>query len=837
MDEHYIYTQLLSTIRDGLQSIGYQDRLLINDYPFSADTERIVDFAAFAIDPPSYRTACLGVTASASNDTATIKQYQALGAPQILALDLHEGSARRWKTTASGDPKLIEHIDHISPEILGRMIAEHEEEWKPSAILRAKSIGFQSGFYQSDIFDLGLIPVLDELVSQKLDDLLTRTIAASAHVYKEHHATPLDYTTLFRLIFRLMTAKLLIDRRHPSASGWVELDAQAVIVQVEALYFQNSSLETLLLDQRVADTAWQHLRSGFSLANISAIAISQVYETTLVSAEARREYRTHATPPQIAEYIVNNLPFHDLPQEERRVFEPFAGHAPFLIAALERLRALLPPTMSAEERHAYFVRMLSGFDLDTFARDAALFSLMHADYPNPNGWNILSGDAFALPDFRSLLSGANIVLGNPPYGSIEPRERPAYPDVKAAYREVEALQRVLDVQPQMLGFVLPRTFIDGQSFRQARRFIDKHYDCVSLVELPSGIFLYSEVEPVLLLAHGTTGRDRRRSSAKVSKTAYPQFIKSGALPTQVEWDPDGTLWHNPQLGSVWDALSFLPQLGSSIIIGRGVEFTDETSNFVSMTPREGFIPGVTVFSGQRQLEPFVIRTHGYISDDPDTQRNNARLLPWDQPKVLANAIRLSRYAWRIAAAIDETGLAATQNFHGIWSNSEMPLEVIASILNGPVANAFLSTYTSRRHNTIERIKQIPVPSLRSGPIERIRSYVHEYRALRNRWLEQEGDDIFEQQCRELLWQIDAELLRAYDLPPKLERMLLDFFDGKERPGPVAFDRYYPQDFKPTIPWHIYSSREFLAASARQTLNRLPVIDDPILSEALKELED
>ena len=65
--------------------------------------------------------------------------------------------------------------------------------------------------------------------------------------------------------------------------------------------------------------------------------------------------------------------------------------------------------------------------------------------------------------------------------------------------------------------------------------------------------------------------------------------------------------------------------------------------------------------------------------------------------------------------------------------------------------------------------------------------------------------------------------RAYDLPPAVERRLLDYFCGHPRPGPVDFTQYFPSTFQAYIPWHIYISEDFKMASGKDTLKRLPVV--------------
>ncbi|WP_165360780.1 N-6 DNA methylase [Candidatus Chloroploca sp. Khr17] len=140
----------------------------------------------------------------------------------------------------------------------------------------------------------------------------------------------------------------------------------------------------------------------------------------------------------LAEYIVQQLPFDELPQDERRVFAPFTGHAPFLIAALGRLRTVLPSTMDADQRHDYFVRMLRGMELDAFAREVARYSLILADYPNPDGWDIRQADVFSSPYTDTYLQQAKIVLCNPPFSDVPTRGTQTRLRAGAAKRAVKA---------------------------------------------------------------------------------------------------------------------------------------------------------------------------------------------------------------------------------------------------------------------------------------------------------------------------------------------------------------------------------------------------------------
>jgi hypothetical protein len=213
-------------------------------------------------------------------------------------------------------------------------------------------------------------------------------------------------------------------------------------------------------------------------------------------------------------------------------------------------------------------------------------------------------------------------------------------------------------------------------------------------------------------------------------------------------------------------------------------------------------------------------------------------LPWERPKIIANAARLSEGHWTIAAAIDNQGIMATQRFHGVWPTNSVSLELLAAVLNGPIANAYVSTHRTSRDNQIRFIKQIPFPPFTTAQTQAIISLVEQYCSYRVQWREHpEQANEFERTCGDILRQIDATVLEAYDLPPRLEKQLLDFFAGYLRPGPVRFDRYYPADFRPAIPWRLYISEAFRASSARRTLERLPMLRDPAISAMVQTLDD
>lgn len=834
-----------SQVKEGLSLLGYEGNLLQEDYGF-ADilgpdySVRTIPLATFAQEPPSYRNACFGVVISnGQSGVPLVSSYRSLGAPHII--EIKEGEICRWMMTSQGDPRLLEVI---SPEHIVGLFKSHKQDWSPDQILRAKSMGEEDFAAQLDFFDIGLLPLIDGEVHEKLDKLLRRTVLSAVEQYKAKypHAEP-DYPGLVRLLFRLIAAKILNDRNYPG--NWLNEDPSIVVKAVEGFYFRESAPKSVLEDYATQVAAWNSIRTAFYFQNLSVEALAHVYENTFVSKELRTLYSIHGTPPYIAEYIVRHLPFDKLEDRERVIFEPFAGHAVFLVAAMRRLRELLPSPMSAEERHEYFVHRLSGIEKEEFAWEVGRLSLMLADYPNPNGWRLVQGDAFQDPVVDKEIARAGIVLCNPPFEDFTMDERRIYTNLHSVHKPIEILHRIVThpQRPRILGFVLPRTFITGQVYRELRATVSLAYGRLELVALPDKVFRHSDAEAVLLLAEGKPTGTIHITSAIVDKDDLPIFRRQGTVTYRTERGvatdniARGNMLWQPPLSQVWDQLSTYEHFGNIAEIHRGIEYTIplrlNREKFVSLHPREGFEKGLDMV--REGFEPFVSHHSIFLSVNPDMMRTNAYLHPWKKPKVIANATRISRGPWRIVALPDYEGLVCYQNFHGIWPRGRFPTEVVAALLNAPIANAFLWDH-ARRSNEKATIGNIPVPNLDAPITEILINLVKTYIQYRQEWLSNPfEEERFKNACHRLQAEIDAVILRAYDLPPKLERQLLDCFHGHYRPGPVEFTEYYPQGFKPFIPWHRYISHEFQRARIDETLARIPVIDDPNISEALSEL--
>ncbi len=835
--------ELYRLVKNELVETGYTGSLIQEDYQFAdilAAEYSIgsIRLAAFAQDPPSYRNACFGVVAS--NGLAgppLVAKCRSLGAPQIF--ELHQNHLNRWKMTASGTPQFLEQV--VADQVPA-LFERYREDWSPVRILRAKSAG-DSADVQLDFFDLGLLPLLEQEARNKLDRLLRQTLTSSIQEFQRHAVfADSDYPPLFRLLFRLIAAKVLADRGHPG--DWINDDPRLTINAVQDFYFREATPEAVLEHHGTQTVAWENIKTAFHFQNLSVDALAYVYENTLVAPETRKLFGIHSTPPAVAEFITRQLPFEALPLEDRRVFEPFSGHAVFLVAAMQRLRELLPIQMTVAQRHQYFVEMLSGIEIDDFAREVARLSLMLADYPNPDGWRLYGADALDSAYFDKELAAARIVLCNPPFENFDANERAAYPQLHSVRKPATILHKVLKSPPDFLGFVLPWSFLSGRAYKQVRTLIGQTYSNIELVVLPDKVFSHSDAEAVLLLASQNGNQLANLRTGVVEKQDLVSFYVTHEPTTmsEVDFEASPTIFGEsiwlPALQEVWKATSKMKRLGDVAEIQRGIEynipFRKNEDFLVSETMRPGF--GVGVHKVKDSVEPFLIRKTIYMDTTRARMKGHAYKRPWGQRKLVVNSARRSRGAWPIAASIDDRGVVCYQNFHGIWPRESISLETLAAILNGPIANAYVATREGKRDVQKQTLVGIPIPNIDAEQDETIVSLVGQYTRTRTLWLAAEISNAdAHAECGRLLRNIDAEVLKTYDFSPRTERALLDYFAGHTRPGPVEFLEYYPEWFKPHIPWHRYISGEMREASAMSTLERLPIIADPMISDAIEDL--
>ena len=90
------------------------------------------------------------------------------------------------------------------------------------------------------------------------------------------------------------------------------------------------------------------------------------------------------------------------------------------------MRDLLPVDWTDQQRHAFLVEHLDGDEIDLFACEVGVLSLILADYPNHNGWHIRESDLFKDEILKSRMQTADVILCNPPFENFSKEERQRY---------------------------------------------------------------------------------------------------------------------------------------------------------------------------------------------------------------------------------------------------------------------------------------------------------------------------------------------------------------------------------------------------------------------------
>lgn len=804
-----------------LGSMGYGQGLLVKDYKFSdwfaaSLPERHTHAAAFGQFPASYETACIAVVLSGGErGESLIRQYRALGAP--LAFEIRDDVVVKWSIGAD----TVREDFEFSPYSIKDVFRDHDSDWSRAEVMRAKNIGARragGSDLQLDLFlDTGLIQALESEIQNRLDPLLHRALGRAVELHLKETGEKPDAVALFQIAFRLLAGKVFFDRGLKEVTGLGSDPGPNVII--EAISKHYSRRPKSQLTQGVRQAIYDEIWTNFDFRNLSVEVLAQIWSTTFVDPETRKKLGIHRTRRAIANYVVDRLPFENVPENERFVVEPCSGGGAFLIAALHRMRDLLPPAMSGSQRHDYLRRHLFGFESESFGIEVAWLCLTLADFPNPNGWNLTQEDVFKSPLFQKRLSQARFVLCNPPFEAFSD---PTQYDVEVhASQPVELLTRTLDMlHPSgSIGFILPHAAIDGRSYKRVRERIAQRFSNIEIVSLPpESAFDTARHPTVLLLAHGSKDESSTAKilHRKVQKNDWHQFTNNYKATredvSQRSVSEATESLRVPDLADIWRCLSSLPRLHEVADVHRGIEWDKplrdsgyETGNreqLVKSLPQgDDFRLGLPPLA--RPFYAFEIPEAKYLSVRPEDRRRNAFDLPWDKPKIFLNAVRKSQRAWRLAAASDFEGLLCYQTFVAIWPYNSDQTIALAAVLNGPVANAFLATH-EEKHNRNDSIKSIPVPDLSLFDIAEINSLVGRY---------QREVDITKRDL--LLRKVDAAVMSAYDLHPKRERELLDFFNGAERQVPFPFADYYPPDFTPAFSLTTYLS---------DTVNRAGVKD-------------
>lgn len=826
---------ILLQVSDAFNFIGYEKNNILENYAFnnfySSDLKNAyTDLAVFARQPYDYRSSCFAVILNKNerNYSQSVKELRALGSPHIFLIE--NGQTQRWKNNSDK----VEYIENIPTNNLSKFIKSNLKIWKPSVILRQKN-GFEPPPHdQLHLFvDPGLLPALEHEASRKIDSLIKLVLYDVENETMKLKAK-VDPKLIFRIVFKLLTAKLLFDREIKT-SPLIDFSNFQSTLQAVINYYNKPDLliDSKQIPRTILESITKKIGESISLKNLSVDTLTYIYENTFVSPTTRKELGIHSTPSYVAEYILNQLPVDSINYDKWKFFDPTCGHGIFLIAAMRRMRDLLPENWSGPRRHKFFINHLSGSDIDPFSIEVAEMCLTLADFPEANGWNLNKLDIFKGNVLEKTCLNTTFLIGNPPFENmvVNNVEKPK-PSV--------LLNRSLGYLPKnaCIGLVLPNSFLDGSDYKRDREMFLKSYNLISVTNLPSNTFAHSSSETSIVIAKKSEHSAKNiYSFREVNKNDLEKFKKELMISWQDEIEQDTILKEKnytikiPLYRPIWEILKNLPTIDSIAKIAIGVQHESSKvspSKDYSETKISNTVSAIT--SSEDSISTFIVTKTRYIPSDKCTRRRNAWEYDWSKEKVVLPCNRISSGPWKYCAAIDYEGRHVTRNFYAVWQlNQSYSIELICALLNSPIATAFVYTHSTERNITKRVYNKIPIPIGIESNSEEIKKLVIEYIDSIN--------SLDYDKARQLLLIIDSIILDSYQLSPKLQRHILDLFSGYKRPVPFLFERYFEKNDDSWIPLKIKISENYINSIVGTLLNNIPKIQNKELIKKLINIGD
>lgn len=837
-----------------LEECGYTGTRLKEGYVFGSMS---VPLVGFATKPWDFDSACIAVMVGNGDSEATAKSCRGMGAPIVW---VRRNGTVDWWMQHDQKPTLFASKPVTE---FAAFVREHKDRLDPVSVYRGKTIARVDTSRQLDFVDAGLLPLLREEAGKKLHDLVEAMTKVTLKKLGESDPSPKILQRVFTAVFRMLAGKILRDKGVEKFKTLKLVDPGVVLAAVSKHYAPNQTTPILTGRWQTALTAAIALiRDAGNFGVVSPETLAYVYEHTLVTKALRKKLGIHATPPWLVDYMVWKLYdwIREIPEADRHVFEPACGHAPFLLSTMRLLRLEMQDRDEAEV-HDYLKSHIHGVEIDDFAREIARLSLTLADIPNPNGWDLQEGDMYASDVLKREATKCRILLSNPPYEKFDDDEKKKCHDAGfpvAHKKAVELLHRTLGrLRPgSVFAVVVPQTVVSGPEAKAIRTELLREFEIAEVCLFPGKVFEFAEAETAIILGrrckvgqHVGTHRVRLRAVGEHGMVAFQDTydVTSRAEATQSRLGENAghELWV-PALDEVWRSMKDNQRVRDVATVGRGIEYkSDEARGKVPVVvdipaPKKGYPAGYASVAPRKQAI-FTTPPESGIAVGPELIENSRQGMPDGIAKVLVNRTRTARSRWRMKALLDPDGKPVKNNFLTVRPNSpKTPALFLWAVLNSPVANAFFASDTMKRDNADGALADIPLPRIDAESVQTIVKLAEAYRAMaqqraamitkpraasRHQRLLYEEPEVVpagpaDADVRQALLALDAAVLRLYDLPPRLERQLLDYFAGHERRGVGCdFQGYYPRGFTSYMPLYMVISDSFQRAAADATADR------------------
>lgn len=842
-----------------LKRYGYPAANVVEGYTF-ADGK--VPVLAFANEPHDARSACIAVVTSAGDAKAACSRVWKTGAPVVWVCE--EGEVQWWKQSSTA-PTLVYKFTASAAD---RFIKDHKADLDPKRIYRAKTLGRVDANQQLSFVDIGLMPLAEHDSGEALSGLMGQVItqiAATLRAATGRRPTtdlePDEERKVYRGAFWLLGAKMLHDKRVENFKNLGINKDDPTSEQIRAVFERVAKHQADREGLPPTGKGWtaalrEAAKSIFGFGHLGAMStesLAWMWERTLITDDVRDHLAVHSTPSYLVDYILWQLApwIERIPEQDRYVFEPACGHAAFLVGALRQLRFLYEGQPGDDWRN-YRRTHLRGVEFDPFAVEIARLSLTLADIPNHNGWSITPADMYESDVLAVEAQRAMILLGNPPYKKFDAGEKRKYERSGFPVRHskaVEVLDRTVKFLPPggVFGFVLPLGVLHSDEAAEVRQTLTREFEVSEVCIFPDKVFAFADPETVVLM-----GRRRKPSEVAPKPVRYRRVDEGGldAFKENYKVDVDRSIpmsrfertsacnMHVPELDEVWTYLGAYPTLESVANVAKGFEYVNKAQwgsiRPVSLTRRAGdkrgyqkVTPSLCIYGQPDEV---------WMNLDPSLIRIPGSGLETGIAQVLVTHLRVDRGPWRAQTVLDEPGHAVTGSFLTARPSIQAkPLHYLWALLNSPVANAFFYCHRDSRHVLLRDLRRLPIPKASKDDVAAVSAAAKRYLALPKEQVGLLSPEPDRAAIRAALMDMDAAVLRLYDLPSEYEASIVALFQGRERKGvgcnftgyPVGWasrqshDARIAADDEPSI-WDKFD--EAIGSLAPETLDALPTHD-------------
>jgi len=251
------------------------------------------------------------------------------------------------------------------------------------------------------------------------------------------------------------------------------------------------------------------------------------------------------------------------------------------------------------------------------------------------------------------------------------------------------------------------------------------------------------------------------------------------------------MWQS-RFAEIWNALKNNPRLGEAAEVRRGFTISPDAER-----------PVLGRDEAKRALQ-FGLRDADAAPGGFERSFRRAAHGDGAQAKILLPAADLAGSAWPVRAFADYASLGATPAFLAVLPRpGSVPAEALEAILNSPLANAYFTEFMSSELSKA-LVESLPLP--RTKDYAGIVAAVQDHKRILGAAMDApaEGESLREA-LNDSLVRVDAAVLEAYFIHPRLERDLLEGFVPRnaERRAGFEFSTWWNDGYTGTLHLHHY----------------------------------